>query len=97
MKGAIHGTEVGRPLLAAKGFNTNFVHFVHHVIISNGRSALLRTRFSTYTNVYLNSFACTNSRVRKIIFYTGLHNLGNNCNAHIAQYFKKERQSENEI
>ena len=35
--GAIHGTEIERPFLAAKGFNTNLVQFLpkHHVIISN--------------------------------------------------------------
>ena len=49
-KGAIHTTEIERPLLAANGFNTNLVHFLppHH------------------------SFACTKSRVRKIIIYEGL-------------------------
>ena len=33
----MHRTEVERPFLAARGFNTNFVHFLPpcHVIISN--------------------------------------------------------------
>ena len=36
-KGAIHRTEIDRLFLAAKGFNTNLVHFLplYHDIISN--------------------------------------------------------------
>ena len=36
-KGAIHRTEIARPFLAAKGFNTNLEQFImlYHVIISN--------------------------------------------------------------
>ena len=36
-KGAVHRTEIGRQSLAAKGFNTNSVHFLlpNHVIVSN--------------------------------------------------------------
>ena len=35
-KGAIHKTEIERPFLATKGFNTNLVQFVspYHIIIS---------------------------------------------------------------
>ena len=68
-KGAIHKSEIGRSLLAGKGFNTNLVQFLppYHVI----------------SNVHVCSFTCTISHVhgrapgmvlhaRKIIIYEGL-------------------------
>ena len=49
-KGIIHRTEIERPFLAGKGFNTNLVQFLlpYHVIISN---------------VHVCSFACTISHL----------------------------------
>ena len=58
-KGTVHRTEIERPFLATKGFNTNLVQFLllYHVIINN---------------VHI-SFSCTISHVHKHAPKTVLH------------------------
>ena len=55
-KGAVHRTEIGRPFLAAKGFNNYLRHFLlaYDVTISNIHIYSLQARFPTCMNVHLN-------------------------------------------
>ena len=77
-KGAMHRTEIEKPFLvakAAKGFNTNLVHFLllYHVISSNVHVCSYGYDFPRVRTCTLNGFAWTKSRVRKIIIYEGLN------------------------
>ena len=53
-----HRTEIERPFFAAKGFNTNSVHFLpsHHVIISNVHDYSFTGLISTCTDMLLQWF-----------------------------------------
>ena len=58
--------------------------------------------FSRYLNFSLNFFGHVNKPLDKkdkvnFKFYDVTDWLANNCNAHIAQYYEKQRQSDNEI
>ena len=68
-KGAIHRTEIERLLLAAKGFNTNLVQFLHHVVISNVHVCSSKYMIS-------NVHRCapkTDLHAWKILIYEGLY------------------------
>ena len=54
-KGAVQWTEIEWPFLAAKGFNTNLVHFLppYHVIFSNVHLSSLCAWFPTGMDVHL--------------------------------------------
>ena len=55
-------TEIERSLLAAKGLNTNLVHFLNRImlLLVTCTSALLRVRFPTCTDVHLKRFCVRN-------------------------------------
>ena len=71
MEKAIHLTEIGRPFLDTKIFNTNLVHFLlrYHVMISNESLHFNGHDFLHARICTLNGFVCTKSREQKIIIY----------------------------
>ena len=73
--GSVHKTEKQRALLAAKGFNTNLVHFLppYHVIINNLHVCSLTGRIShMHGRAPKTVLRVRNLAYKKNIIYEGL-------------------------